>query len=78
MNCGVGGRHSSDLVLPWLWRRLAALVPIGPLAWEPPYAVGAALKKQQKKKKKYMHPNVHRSTIYNSQDIPNVYRQKIE
>ena len=26
----------------WLWRRLAATAPIRPLAWEPPYAVGAA------------------------------------
>ena len=23
----------------WLWRRPAAAAPIGPLAWEPPYAV---------------------------------------
>ena len=27
-----------DLVLPWLWYRLAATAPLGPLAWEPPYA----------------------------------------
>ena len=26
----------------WLWRRLVASAPIRPLAWEPPYAVGAA------------------------------------
>ena len=38
--------------------RLAAVTPIKPLAWEPPYAAGAALKTQicrgsdQKKKKK--------------------------
>ena len=36
-----------------------------PLAWEPPYATGAALKK---KKKRYMHPYVHPSAIHNSQD----------
>jgi len=29
-----------------------ATVPIQPLAWEPPYAVGVALKKKTKKKKK--------------------------
>ena len=29
-------------MLLWLWRRLAATAPIGPLAWESPYAVGAA------------------------------------
>ena len=28
--------------------RPAALAPIGPLAWEPPYAMGAALKKKKK------------------------------
>ena len=27
-----------------LWLRLAAVAPIQPLAWEPPYAVGVALK----------------------------------
>ena len=32
--------------------RLAAPAPIRPLDWEPPYAVGAVLKKQKKKKKK--------------------------
>ena len=26
----------------WLWRRLVATAPIRPLAWEPPYAAGAA------------------------------------
>ena len=36
----------------WLWRRPVATDPIRPLASEPPYAVGAALKRQKKKKKK--------------------------
>ena len=31
-----------------LWRRPAATGPIGRLAWEPPHAVGAALKKKKK------------------------------
>ena len=39
----------SDLVLLWLWYRLVAVAPIGPLAWEPPYADGAALEKTKKK-----------------------------
>ena len=26
----------------WLWRRPVATAPIRPLAWEPPYAAGAA------------------------------------
>ena len=36
----------------WLWCRLAAVAPTRPLAWEPPYATGAALKTKDKKKKK--------------------------
>ena len=44
VSCGVGRSHSSDLVLLWLWCRPAAVALIGPLAWEPPYAAGAALK----------------------------------
>ena len=45
LSCGVGLRHSSDHALLWLWYRLAAAAPIQPLAWEPPYALSAALKK---------------------------------
>ena len=29
----------------WLWCRPVVTVPIGPLAWEPPYAAGAALER---------------------------------
>ena len=39
-------------MLLWLWRRLAATVPIRSLACEPPYATGAALEKTKKKRKK--------------------------
>ena len=49
MSCGVSRRQYSDPALLWLWRRLAAAAPIRPLAWEPPYAVGAALEKTKKK-----------------------------
>ena len=49
MSYSVGHRHGSALMLLWLWRRLAAKAPIQPLAWEPPYAVGAALKSQKEK-----------------------------
>ena len=56
MSCGVGCKSSSDLewlwLWLWLWRRLAATAPIQPLAWECPYAMGAALKKIKDKKKK--------------------------
>ena len=38
-------------VLLWLWRRPAAVASIGPLAWEPSYAVGAALKIKKEKRK---------------------------
>ena len=58
MSCGVGCRCNSDPTLLWLWCRLAATAPIGPLAWEPPYAAGAALEraKRQKSKKKKKTP----------------------
>ena len=36
----------------WLWRRLAATAQIRPLAWESPYAAGAALERQKRQKKK--------------------------
>ena len=52
MSCGVGRRSGSDSALLWLWHRPAALALIRPLAWEPPYAVGAALKRQKDQKKK--------------------------
>ena len=54
MSCGVGRRCGSDPALLWLWHRLAATAPIRPLAWEPPYAAGAALEKAKKKRKKEM------------------------
>ena len=55
MNCGIGHRCSLDLVLLWLWCRLAAVAPVQPLAWELLYATPVALKKQknpQKQKQK--------------------------
>ena len=49
MSCGVGHRlGGSDPALLWLWHRLAAVAPIRPLAFEPPYAAGVALKRQNK------------------------------
>ena len=52
MSCAVGHRHNSDPKLLWLWCRPAATALIRPLAWEPPYAKGAALKKAKRPKKK--------------------------
>ena len=49
MSCGVGCRCGLDPVLLGLWHRLEATAPIRPLAWEPPYATGAALKIKRKK-----------------------------
>ena len=52
MSGGVGCRRGSDPVLLGLWHRPAATAPIGPLAWETPYAAGAALEKAKRQKKK--------------------------
>ena len=41
-----------DPELLWLWCRLPATAPTGPLAWEPPYAAGAALEMTKRQKKK--------------------------
>ena len=41
-----------DPALPWLWRGPAAVVPIGPLAWEPLCTSGAAIKDKKDKQKK--------------------------
>ena len=44
MSYGVGQRRGSDCALLWLWCRPAATATIGPLAWEPSYAMGVAKK----------------------------------
>ena len=49
---GIGHRHGSDPALLWLWCRLAATAPIRSLAWEPPFAAGAALEKAKRQKNK--------------------------
>ena len=41
-----------DLALLWLWCRPASVALIQPLAWELPYAMGAALKSKNKNKVK--------------------------
>ena len=50
LSCGVGRRSDLDPTLLWLWCRLAAVALLRHLAWEPPYAADAALKKKKKKK----------------------------
>ena len=63
MSCDVVCKLGSDTTLLWLWCRPAATAPTRPLAWEPPYAVGTALKRQEEKKRV--------KTILNSQAIQN-------
>ena len=41
--CGLRIQHCHEL-----WWRPAAVAPIRPLAWEPPYIMGAAVKKKKK------------------------------
>jgi len=67
VSCGVGCRLGSDPELLWLWCRPVATAPIQPLAWEFPYATGAAqeiattttttTKKTKDKKKKKRRKN---------------------
>ena len=64
MSCYVGLGCGSDLALLWLWHRLAVTDLIQPLAWEPPYAVGAALKRQEKKMHLTEVSNLKPSCIY--------------
>ena len=47
VSCGVGHRGDSDPVLGG-----RGVAPIRPLAWELPYAMGTALKRQKNKNKK--------------------------
>ena len=68
----------------WLWRRPVATAPIQPLAWEPPYAAGAAQeiatttttttkdKKTKKTKKKYIVNN----DFYNQPTLTSKYLPK--
>ena len=49
MSCGVGCKCGSDPVLLWLWHRPIPTALIRPLAWEPPYGMGLALKDKKKK-----------------------------
>ena len=43
----IGSRCGSDPVCLWLLHRLVAAALIQPLAWEPPYAAGAAYRKNK-------------------------------
>ena len=52
MYCGVGHRHSLDLALLWLWRRLAATVPDSTPSLGTSTCCGYGPKKTKEKKKK--------------------------
>ena len=58
VSCGVVQRCSSDPTLLWLWHRSAAIALIQPLAWEPPYATGVALKTKNQNKANLQKPMV--------------------
>ena len=52
MGRGVDCRRVLDPGFLWLCHRLAAMAPVRPLAWELPYATGAALKRTNKQNTK--------------------------
>ena len=60
MSCGAGHRCGSDPTLLWPWCKPAAAAPIQPLAWELPYAMGLALKRQNKQTKKQKTPQMNK------------------
>ena len=59
VSCGTGRRCGSDPALLCLWRTPAAVAPIQPLAWEPPYAMGVALKRKKKKNSGFRNIDYH-------------------
>ena len=65
---GVGRRHGSDPMLLWLWRRPATAAPIRPLAWELPYAAGAAQEMAERKKKGKKKVITNLTTIHEDED----------
>ena len=54
-----------DLALVWLWHRPMATAQNGPHAWEPPYAVGEALKRRKDQKTKQTKKN-YMPALYSS------------
>ena len=64
MSCAVGWSCGSDPEMEWLWCRPAAAARICPLAWELPYASGAAPKKQKKTKKQKNKKNNKKKFCY--------------
>src|SRR5512147_1726058 len=83
MSCGVGRRRGSDPALLWLWRRPVATAPIRHLAWEPPYAAGAAQEiattttTTKKKKKKRRKKKGHRTDGSENTAVPPNLRERV-
>ena len=61
MSRDVGCRCCSDPLLLWLWHRPEAIALNEPLAWDPPYAAGVALKD----KKRHTHKMEHSQQKFN-------------
>ena len=56
-----------------------ATAPIRPLAWEPPYAMGAALEKTKRNKQKKFPPvNLEQSTSIFSLALPSMYGASLQ
>ena len=68
VSSGIGHRCGSDLMLLWLWHRLAPVFLTGSLAWEPPYATGADIKKK-KSCKAVSAPQFYLQSEYVSQNL---------
>ena len=58
-----------------------ATAPIRPLAWEPPYAAGAALKRQKTKKKKnliiYRKIDSHKCKMYGEMVKFKIFQERV-
>ena len=61
-------------MLLWLRCRLGAVAPIRPLAWEPPYATGAALKIKKKKKERERGSKVALQ-VHRDEQIQEIFRR---
>ena len=71
MSSAVGCRLGSDLTWLWLCLWPAATAPIQPLAWEPPYAAGAAqeIAKKKRQKRTKIQSSHHGSVVMNPTSI---------
>ena len=63
-----------DLAWLWLWHKPVATAPIRTLAWEAPYATGAALEKDQTKKQ--TNKKTKRKKIIIIKEVAIVYPKK--